>query len=83
MSYVKLLGEGWIRLVVHGQQLFGDEAQVGERAVCQHHQHLVGCQPAAGCAAPERFIYFYCHFYPETFSALSSKTYSNKKLEQK
>lgn len=54
VSYVELLADRRIRLVVHGQKLLGDESQVRQRTVRQHHQHLVGCQPAACCAAPDR-----------------------------
>lgn len=37
---------------MHGEQLAGDQLQVGEGAVGKHHQNLVGSQPAAGRAAP-------------------------------
>ena len=40
--------------MVHGEQLAGDELQVGDGAVGQHHQHLVRRQPTAHRAAPGR-----------------------------
>lgn len=51
-SYIELLAEGGVRLVMHEEKLSGDESEVGQRAVPQHQQHLIGCQPAAGGVAP-------------------------------
>lgn len=51
-SYVKLLAEGGVQLVMHEEKLSGDELEVGQRAVPQHQQHLIGGQPAAGGIAP-------------------------------
>lgn len=38
--------------MMHEEKLSGDEPEVGQRAVPQHQQHLIGCQPAAGGVAP-------------------------------
>lgn len=51
-SYIELLAEGVVRLMMHEEKLSGDESEVGQRAVPQHQQHLIGCQPAAGGVAP-------------------------------
>lgn len=37
---------------MHEEKLSGDEPEVGQRAVPQHQQNLIGCQPAAGGVAP-------------------------------
>lgn len=38
--------------MMHEEKLSGDESEVGQGAVPQHQQHLIGRQPAAGGVAP-------------------------------
>lgn len=43
LTYIKLLGKSWIKLVMHRKQFFRNKLKIGGRAISQHYQHFICC----------------------------------------